>query len=544
MPFDTTEVSLDRFHSGKFMPWAEVWLKEQEPSLLTPRFSTVFRQDDSIMQHASVAGWKLAMPGVIAVDVDRDDLEVARLDMIKVLDRLAQAGASPCNWRLFLSGGKGFHLQFLASSWGQPLLDCPGAMGLPAHERAVMLALLGICGEARHDAGLRESIRLFRVPNSLYRKPRPGDPPRFKVPLSQEELRSLPLPALLSLGSTPRGLSTVPEGKLDEALAALFNEAKMADDLLASQDKKKAARRARQWGEAAQFTSSQGLMVPDGRRTILMARINDLLPRRPYLRSAWDGIPWAGRNNSDSEFDFRLCKELLILGWGQQDVLHAMLMRGSGPGQKNPLYYQRTIERATHSANKVRQRPLLETMSGDDWIESSPIWLPRHGLGQTAHVLFNAHLRTLASLGWDKRPGTWSPCYYLASGDLHADFNEGKGRIATKQTVRRLHELLKCVRLIKLVRQGQGKQASQYKLRIPLVMEEPGLIKAALAAKQVMGSRKSLKLETRREARRAADLALKANETPHIQPDMNSSPPLLPMNSSSLVPSGCQSIVR
>lgn len=549
IPYEA-EWSDGKWHTGKVGLWDACWRAPLKPSS-TPRFASAFRLLPGLdvyhkahlqMNHKglwrpSVAGWALAVPGVIIVDLDRKNFADAVADARRLVDRLDALGVREDSFVLFLSGRKGLHIQFLPEAFGPGLLSIGPSPCFPRrHERAVHVALESVCGDVAFDGGARETLRLFRTPNSAHDQ----NASRYKVPISIEELRTIDPEALSRLAAAPRTeLRTVPAQDEDPALARLLaDQLKAAEERMARDSEallrteangKKIAlpislvdRPCRAIDHPAQASQAQDQaqdqdLLPQDRETML-EKIGFLLPTRSYLRDAWNARPLAGKKNSSSEFDFRLAKELFLLGWDWPDVSHAVLIRPeTSAGKKGPAYLERTLSKAHKSAQRVIfRRPANRVKLTDvaqsamqngtlksSWLDRSILWRSRQGLGPTALRVYYAHVEhAMQATSFAPVEGMRSKPYFLSRDEMLP--------VASRSTITRCHELLKCVGLLILVKEGKRGWASEWRVRIPRREEEAMLAKAALRARERLPSRGNLSRKARRAARSAARKVLRA----------------------------------
>lgn len=147
-------------------------------------------------------------------DIDRDDLEAARLDAGKLVRFLVQRyGILEAGLGIWFSGNKGFHIG----------LEClPGyapSPQVPAVARRLALALAHAAG-VRIDPAIYDHQRLFRLPNSKHS--RSG---LYKRPLTLEELHGVNAAGIRALAEHP--------AEQDLPIAAEHCEALEADWLTA-----------------------------------------------------------------------------------------------------------------------------------------------------------------------------------------------------------------------------------------------------------------------------------------------------------------------
>ena len=185
-----------------FSRWDDVWLKEGV-SFPHERYASVFKFPPTILehvrQHGRVKGWKQAEPGLIAVDIDRAPkdapwkdciekwLPMALADLRRLVERWEAKGVNRRSYVIFFSGCKGFGVHFLAEGFGREFLAQVKPVGKhQQHEEAVLLALKALCGDVVFDHTMAQTLRLYRLPNSLNKKGNDGKG-LYKVPLTVEE---------------------------------------------------------------------------------------------------------------------------------------------------------------------------------------------------------------------------------------------------------------------------------------------------------------------------------------------------------------------
>lgn len=521
------EFAEGKWHTGNLAHWEKIWERDHV-ARETPFFASVFRLDPGLhiyhllnlqmnerkcKMKPSVAGWHYGKPGVIAVDLDCETgmtLETVVERARTVIRRLDDAKVRRESYRVFLSGKKGLHIQFLYYAFG-PLIDQigPSPDWEHGHERAVYLALKAICGDVRFDEGTAQTLRLFRVPNS--RHDEKSD--RYKVPITVEELLTTPAEVLIDMNRQPRThLSIVPSIVVDDALARLLSHELEKDNVrVANTISIKNTKKATSAITPAQEAERLSQPPIDSNRILYL--VDDLCHRRPYLDQAWNSIPWAGKDNSQSTFDFRVAKELYLANWSDEQIRSAVLLRPkSSVPFKDEKYLSRTIIAAKKSAEKLRSRrpaqrvlntSVEESVNGNlrsCWIDRSPLWRNRIALGFACKEVYFAHVEFAIRLGWKPTEGQWSDVYYI---DRSQFCGEGQ-RIVAEKTLRRCHELLKCIGLLKLVKMGEWGKASQFKVRIPKRDEELLLMEAGKKSKEVFSSYRKLTVDVRRKGREAA----------------------------------------
>lgn len=526
------EFSEGKWHTGKLTYWEQIW-ERNHAARETPFFASVFRlkpgmhiyhllnlqlNERKCRMMPSVSGWHHGKPGVVAVDLDCEtgmtlDTVVERART--VIRRLDENKVNRESFRIFLSGKKGLHIQFLYQAFG-PLIDQigPSSDWELGHERAVYLALKAICGDVRFDEGTAQTLRLFRVPNS--RHDEKSD--RYKVPITVEELLTTPADVLIEMNRQPRPhLSTVPSTTVDDALVQMLkNELEADNALIEKASSIKNAKSSVKAISTAQEARRLGCTPIDSQS--ILYRIEKLCRYRPYLEQAWNSVPWAGKENSQSAYDFRVAKELYLVDWTDSEIRTAVLVRPKTTSVlKNESYLTRTLASAKESAEKLRSRrpaqrvlntSVEESINGNlrsCWVDRSPLWRNRVALGFSCKEVYYAHVEFAIRLGWKPTEGQWSDVYYIDRSQFCGENN----RMVAEQTLRRCHELLKCVGLLKLIKKGDWGVASQYKVRIPKRDEELLLLEAGKEAKNVLSGKKKMTIDVRREAREAARLVFK-----------------------------------
>lgn len=134
---------------------------------------------------------------------------------VRLVDRLVQLGVPADLLLVFFSGSKGFHVQFPSS-----LAAAHPGVSFVAIARHFCEAVAGACG-VTIDSAMYRTLQPLRSPNSRNEKSM-----LFKVRLSSEELKSLPIEAITALAQSPRPFA--PPGLVYEpipGLVALWRQA-------------------------------------------------------------------------------------------------------------------------------------------------------------------------------------------------------------------------------------------------------------------------------------------------------------------------------
>jgi len=152
-------------------------------------------------EKGSVAGISDVTTDIIYFDLDNADLEVARQDTIKVLDRLKEYGVS--NTTICLSGSKGYHLALHTTTSFSPI---------EARTLAVNLA-----GDlSSFDSSIYNANRLIRIEGSVHQKTG-----LRKTRVSEQELRELKIADLKSLATKEYEYSKPAKETLTEPFLSL-----------------------------------------------------------------------------------------------------------------------------------------------------------------------------------------------------------------------------------------------------------------------------------------------------------------------------------
>ena len=136
--------------------------------------------------------------GDLPIDVDSEDISIARRTAVNVIDKFIDLGVRESDLRVFISGSKGFHIivdrRVLGSEAGDPFL--------PLAYREVVDTLFPRTDEKYKaiDRSLycMRKGKMFRLPNV---KRENG---KYKVPITVEELRSCSETDFYNLSSAPR----------------------------------------------------------------------------------------------------------------------------------------------------------------------------------------------------------------------------------------------------------------------------------------------------------------------------------------------------
>jgi hypothetical protein len=170
----------------------------------------------------SIAGFTgIAYSPLLTFDIDGHDPHggsapaAAQQAAIRLVDRLVQLGVPADLLLVFFSGSKGFHVQFPSALAGaQPAVNFAAVAGHFCREVA------GHCG-VTIDSAMYRTLQPLRSPNSRNEKSM-----LFKVRVSAEELRSLPIEEIEALAQSPRPFA--PPGLIHEpipGIAALWRQA-------------------------------------------------------------------------------------------------------------------------------------------------------------------------------------------------------------------------------------------------------------------------------------------------------------------------------
>ncbi len=187
----------------KPVDWRQAFFKHLEADELAEphrvAFLSLFHFGREFCEHVGRCGTVRGFAGPVgadwlAFDLDRTDLETARLDACRlvafILERFA-VGEDDVLY--FFSGGKGFHL----------LLPCE-LVGSPAPSGDFAAVAGEFCARVAAGAGVAvdsiyDSMRLFRAPNSRHKKTG-----LHKVPLTWRELSSMSAARIQELAREPR----------------------------------------------------------------------------------------------------------------------------------------------------------------------------------------------------------------------------------------------------------------------------------------------------------------------------------------------------
>lgn len=128
-------------------------------------------------------------------DIDRDKLDVARWDCLKLVDLLLERYAIDADeLLLFFSGSKGFHI-------GLPLSVCgllPSMLTFNQVCRRLAERLAELAG-IQIDVGVYDKVRAFRAPNSRHQKTN-----LYKTRFDLDALQRLTVSRLCELARSPR----------------------------------------------------------------------------------------------------------------------------------------------------------------------------------------------------------------------------------------------------------------------------------------------------------------------------------------------------
>lgn len=498
------EISHGPWHTGTTVPWEDIWLREQ-PMRDKPYFATCFRQKPSLSEYkkrnGSIKGWHSALPGIIAIDLDRHGEHaemLAHFDARELIKRFDGFGINRNTYKIFISGMKGLHFQFLYHVFG-PLLNEPvlyeymvGKEMYYWHQEVISSILKILCGSIEYDTNMSQSLRMFRVPNSAHNERKD----RFKVPVTHEEVISLDSDKFYALNKAPRNLPTVCSVVPDPALIAMIT-AGLATIGLATMvpgngyDTHDTARAS----VTSAFCPALPLPpLPQERQEVLLLKLIPLIQNHKSIRLAWNSIPFRKNERfvSSSQYDFRVAKELFLLSWNESDILDSCRLRPQEDMDKNSEYWSTTMKKAAKSALEVKtkypsnQARLRQASFADAkknietfWLWSSQVWRNRIALGSLCQIVYRRHLEQAMKNNTDLNEGHWSKVWSCIP---RSDLTEGSGRITTKGSIIRAEKLLRETGLLKLVREACPGFCNQYVVLVPTIEQEQRMIDKARAA--------------------------------------------------------------
>lgn len=129
------------------------------------------------------------------VDTGRDDLESARVNVLKICDLIAERWgfSSMSSFEIHFSGNKGFHVIVPACVFN------PSASPWTMKTLKALACRLTKEGVEHIDLGVYDKSRVLRLPNSINSKSG-----LYKVPLEYEELRDLGMEYVMETAREPR----------------------------------------------------------------------------------------------------------------------------------------------------------------------------------------------------------------------------------------------------------------------------------------------------------------------------------------------------
>lgn len=213
-------------------------------------------------KRGSMAGFNgPAYAPLITIDIDRycpqggPDPETAKRDTIRLVDALAGLGVPEALILVFFSGSKGFHVQFPSSLAGaEPSDRFADVLGAFCSGIAATAALA-------IDPSLYRTLQPLRSPNS--RNEKSG---LFKIWLSLDQLKSLPMSEIEALAHSPRPFTLPP--LVLEPLPLLVESWRRAERQVQAANKVRAERRGSA-DKARLFRSTRDFLVngaPEGSR--------------------------------------------------------------------------------------------------------------------------------------------------------------------------------------------------------------------------------------------------------------------------------------
>ena len=205
-------------------------------------------------RRGSMAGFAgPAYAPLVTIDIDRycplggPDAETAKRDTIRLVEAMAGLGVPEDLIVVFFSGSKGFHVQFPSSLAGAEPSE--GFADVAGTFCAGIAAMAGVT----IDSSLYRTLQPLRCPNS--RNEKSG---LFKVWLSVDELKSLPMGAIEALARSPRPFTLPP---LDlEPLPQLVEPWRLAEQQVQAAKLERAVR-SKGDGNARLFRSTWDFLV-------------------------------------------------------------------------------------------------------------------------------------------------------------------------------------------------------------------------------------------------------------------------------------------
>lgn len=167
--------------------------------------------------HEGLDYTKVRLKGDLQIDIDYKDLGVAIAQTNKLLDYFEQIKLDLNYIKLYLSGGKGFHITIPQRVFGDDK-----AMTLLNKYHSWMMSYIGTLTGVTFDMGLYHKRHLIRIPGSQRMDG------TWKVPVTPEEVRSLTVLRYKELTQSPRTLPVshmVPPNYFCEKLGELWAKA-------------------------------------------------------------------------------------------------------------------------------------------------------------------------------------------------------------------------------------------------------------------------------------------------------------------------------